>query len=54
MDHLQSIRLLRAKSTEYNFPLFVAFVDNEKVFDFIELHAILDALHNARIDYTLV
>ncbi|CAG9764829.1 unnamed protein product [Ceutorhynchus assimilis] len=38
-DHIQSIRTLIKKCTEYNIPLHLAFVDYHKAFDFVETWA---------------
>lgn len=50
-DHIQAVRTLIEKCTEYNIPLHMAFVDYQKAFDSIETWAILNAMNNARIDY---
>lgn len=50
IDHIQSVRTLIEKCTEYNIPLHLAFVDYHKAFDSIETWAVLDAMHDARID----
>jgi hypothetical protein len=49
-DHIQAIRLLIEKSTEYNINIHMAFVDYRKAFDSVEAWSILRALQNARID----
>lgn len=50
MVHLQTLRLLIEKTTEYNIPLHLAFIDFQKAFDSIEMHAISRAMNRARID----
>lgn len=50
IDHLQTIRTLIEKTTEYNVPLYLAFVDFHKAFDSIETWAFLQAMDDARID----
>lgn len=49
-DHLQAIRILIEKTTEYNIPLHLAFVDFHKAFDSVEPWAFLQAMDDARID----
>ncbi|XP_044767130.1 uncharacterized protein LOC123323016 [Coccinella septempunctata] len=49
-DHLQAIRILIEKTTEYNIPLHLAFVDFYKAFDSVEPWAFLQAMDDARID----
>lgn len=49
-DHLQTVRTLIEKCTEYNVPLHLAFVDYEKAFDSVETWAVLNAMNEARID----
>lgn len=50
IDHLQSIRTLIEKTTEYNVPLHLAFIDFHKAFDSIETWAFIQAMDDARID----
>lgn len=50
IDHLQTIRTLIEKTTEYNIPIHLAFVDYHKAFDSIETWAFLTAMEDARID----
>jgi len=50
IDHLQVIRTLVEKCTEYNIPLMMAFVDFQKAFDSVETWAFLDAMDLARVD----
>lgn len=49
VDHIQTIRTFIEKSTEYNVPLHLAFVDYQKVFD-SEIWAVLEAKDRTRID----
>jgi Reverse transcriptase (RNA-dependent DNA polymerase) len=50
IDHLQTLRALIEKTTEYNIPIHLAFIDFHKAFDSIETRHILDSMDNARID----
>lgn len=50
IDHLQAIRTLIEKTTEYNIPLHLAFVDFHKAFDSIETWAFTQAMDDTRID----
>lgn len=49
-DHIQTVRTLIEKCTEYNVPLHMAFIDYQKAFDSIETWVVLEALDKARID----
>lgn len=49
-DHLQTVRTLIEKCSEYNITLNLAFVDYEKAFDSVETWAVLNAMDEARID----
>lgn len=49
-DHLQTIKTVIEKTTEYNIPLHLAFVDYQKAFDSIETWSFLTAMEDARID----
>ena len=42
--HLHAITQALEKTTEYNIPLYMAFVDYEKAFDFIQHRAVFEAL----------
>ena len=44
MDHLQAITLILEKCEEYQIPLFMAFVDYEKAFDFTSHGAVFSVL----------
>lgn len=48
--HIQTVRTLTEKCTEYNVPLPLAFVDYKKAFDSIEPRDVMDAIGRARID----
>ena len=50
IDHLQTIKTVIEKTTEYNIPLHLAFVDYQKAFDSIETWSFLAAMEDARID----
>lgn len=50
VDHLQTIRTIIEKASEYNIPINLAFVDYHKAFDSIEKWAFLTALEDARVD----
>ena len=50
-DHILTLRTLIEKCTEYNLPLYLAFVDYEKAFDSIEMWSVEQALQNSRIDH---
>lgn len=43
MDHLQTIRSLIEKTTEYNMTIYIAFIDYEKAFDSLEIEAMIEA-----------
>lgn len=51
IDHLLTVKILIEKATEYNLPLYPAFIDYEKAFDSLEHWAIFDGLVKARIDH---
>lgn len=51
VDHLLTMKILIERANEYNIPLYIAFVDFEKVFDSIEHWAVKTSLINSRIDY---
>lgn len=50
IDHIQTVRTLIEKCTEYNVPLNLGFVDYHKAFNSIETWAVLCAMDRARID----
>lgn len=54
LDHILTMRVLIEKSTEYQFPLWLAFIDFKKAFDSVETWAVLDALRNARVDHRYI
>lgn len=49
IDHPHTMGTLIEKFTEYNVPLFLAFIDFEKAVDSIDIQAVLNSLKNARI-----
>lgn len=49
-DHLQTPLILIEKTTEYNVPIHLTFIDFNKAFDTIETHCILEAMDNAKIE----
>lgn len=53
-DHLHTIKTLIEKSTEYNKPLILVFVDYEKAFDSISQQHMLKSLTDCRIDYRYI
>ena len=44
IDHIHSIAQVLEKTTEYNIPLYMAFVDYEKAFDSIQHRAVFETL----------
>ena len=50
MEHLQTMKILIERATEYKIPLWIAFIDYRKAFDTVEIWAVTNALRNARID----
>ena len=44
IDHLHAVTQVLEKTTEYNIPLYMAFVDYEKAFDCIQHRAVFEAL----------
>uniref|UniRef100_A0A3P9HQC6 Reverse transcriptase domain-containing protein n=1 Tax=Oryzias latipes TaxID=8090 RepID=A0A3P9HQC6_ORYLA len=44
IDHLQSVVQILEKTNEYKKPIYMAFVDYEKAFDFILHKAVFEAL----------
>lgn len=51
MDHILTMRIVIEKATEYQMPLWLAFIDYKKAFDSIESWAVIQSLQNARIDH---
>ena len=43
-DHLHTVTKVLEKTTEYNIPLYMAFIDYEKAFDSIQHRAVFEAL----------
>ena len=43
-DHLHTVTQVLEKTTEYNIPLYMAFIDYEKAFDSIQHRAVFEAL----------
>ncbi|KAL0839312.1 hypothetical protein ABMA28_016056 [Loxostege sticticalis] len=50
IDHILAVRVLIEKSTEYQIPIWLAFVDYKKAFDSVETWAVSESLRNARVD----
>lgn len=50
IEHIHTVRILNEKTTEYNIPMWVAFIDFKKAFDTVEFWAIIRSMKNARID----
>ena len=44
IDHIDAVAQVLEKTTEYNIPLYMAFVDYEKAFDSIQHRAVFEAL----------
>ena len=53
-DHIQAVSELIQKSAEYNFPLYMAFVDYQKAFDSVEFEAVWNALIRQGCHPTLI
>ena len=49
VDHIFSLNQLLEKTSEFNFPVYMTFVDYEKAFDSVETNAILNALHEQNV-----
>lgn len=54
IDHIHTVRQLIEKTTEFNRPLCLAFVDYEKAFDSIETWSVLDSLRRCQVDHRYV
>ena len=54
IDHLHTVNQLIEKSSEFNIPLCLAFIDYEKAFDSIELAPLFDALKNQGVEKTYI
>nr|ADI61818.1 endonuclease-reverse transcriptase [Bombyx mori] len=54
IDHIHTVRQIIEKTTEYNRPLCLAFVDYEKAFDSIETWSVLDSLRRCQVDHRYV
>ena len=52
IDHLHTMNQLIEKTSEYNMPLYLAFVDYEKAFDSVERTAISNTLYEQGINET--
>jgi len=50
-DHILTLKTLIEKVTEYNLPLYLAFIDYEKAFDSVEWWAVQRTLQKCRVDY---
>lgn len=50
IDHIHTVKQLMEKSSEYNRPLCLAFIDYEKAFDSVEHWAVFNSLHRCQID----
>ena len=53
-DHIHVLNQLMEKSTEYDKPLCLAFIDYEKAFDSVEISAVMQALRKQGIQETYV
>jgi len=54
MDHLHSINQVIEKTSEYNIPLCLAFVDYQKAFDSVETKSVIQALRNQGVEQTYI
>ena len=53
-DHLQALNQIIEKSSEYNLPLCIGFIDYEKAFDAVEDFAIFEALRKTNVNETYI
>ena len=51
MDNILTMRVLIEKATEYQMPLWYAFIDYKKAFDSVETWAVYESLRNARVHH---
>nr|XP_013189558.1 unnamed protein product [Amyelois transitella] len=51
IEHILAMRVLIEKTTEYQMPLWLAFIDYKKAFDSVETWAVHNSLRNARVDH---
>lgn len=54
IDHLQAMHQLIERTSEYNIPLCLAFVDYRKAFDSVEIPAVLEAIEQHGVDQTYI
>lgn len=54
LDHIQVLNLLVSKSEEYQFSLFLTFIDYEKAFDLVSVEKVLRMLEVRRVDGRIV
>ena len=54
IDQIHAITQLIEKANEYNFPLYLVFVDFEKAFDSIETNAVWNSLQSASIHPSVI
>uniref|UniRef100_A0A6G5AC50 Putative endonuclease-reverse transcriptase n=1 Tax=Rhipicephalus microplus TaxID=6941 RepID=A0A6G5AC50_RHIMP len=50
IDHIHTINQVIEKCSEYNQPLYIAFIDYEKAFDSVEISAVMQTLRNQGVD----
>ena len=50
IDHIHTINQVIEECTEYNQPLYIAFIDCEKAFDSVEISAVMQTLRNQGVD----
>lgn len=53
-DHIQAVSELIQKSSEYQFPLYLIFIDFKKAFDSVEFDAVWRSLKNQAVHATLI
>lgn len=49
-EHLHTVKQVITKSSEYNIPLWLSFVDSKRAFDTLETKAIISVMKNSQLD----